>query len=813
VGLIAYVGRADIRRQWRSYAGTALLLALAAGLSLFALAGARRTQSSYPRLLRAGNASTLAVINPGYFDPGLNASIAALPQVVQSRTYVSFEVKVLVDGVPDFSQALEATGTIDGRFFDQDRFAPTQGRRPDSAKPDEVAVNELAARRYGYHMGQRLELGTYGVDQPLDAAFVANPTRPKLTTSATIVGIGVFPDEVLQDEGDRTTRMLLTPAFSRAAIEHVTYGVQGLVLAHGDADIAAVQDQVNRDAPPGTIAYRVTSVDVLHALRAVRPLSLALAVFGVLVGLAGLVLVSQALARAIRHQRDVRAGLRSMGARQRAIAAAGMAGPVVAIVSGAALAVVLAVALSPLMPAGPVRKVEAHPGFDLDATVMGVGALAIVLTLLVAIVVVSLLEAPERVAGRAHAWRRPSWIITRATGASMGPAAVAGLRFALEPGGGPSAAPTRSVMVGAAVAVTALVGSVTFGASFTNLVDHPRLYGWSGDAVLSAGTGYGNIPLDGARAILDHDPAVQAWSGTYFGVDQIDGLDTPLLGMDPGAALLPVVLRGRNLEQAKEIVLGAATASTLGKDIDDRVTLSGAGAPHTLRVVGIASFPAIGAVHTAHTALGNGALVEHQLVPGYDADITGQMHGDFGPRAIFVRFRPGTNAAAELAHLKETTAPLDVVGGLDVLPVQRPAEITTSSSVANLPTVLAGTLGLAALTSLALALGAAVRRRRHELAVLMAIGFTGRQLAGTVSWLATTTIAVGLLVGVPVGVVVGRSLWRLFAGTLDVVDTPGVPVLALAAIAGVAIILANAIAAVPGRWARRVGTAGLLRAE
>ena len=812
MGLLTYVGRADIRRQWRSYAGIALLLGLSAGLSLFAIAGARRTQSSYPRFLRAANASTLIVAEVGYFDPDVAASIAALPQVVQSRTFLAFQVNVLVDGVPDPSQVFEGSGTIDGRFFDQDRFAPTDGRRPDPAKLDEVAVNELAASRYGYHVGQRLELGTYG-DAQLDAAFFANPTPPDLTTAVTVVGIGVFPDEVLQDEGDRETRMLLTPAFSREAIAYVTYGVQGLVLAHGDADIAAVQDQINSEAPPEGVVYRVTSEDVTHALRAVRPLSLALAVFGALVGIAGLVLVSQSLARAMRQQRDVRAALRSIGARPRPVACAGLVGPVVALVSGTALAVVVAVALSPFMPAGPVRKVEAHPGFELDATVIGVGVLVIVLVLLVGMLVVSYLEAPERVARRARAVRRPAWIVARAAGAGMSPATVAGLRFALEPGGGESAAPTRSVMIGAAVAVAALVGSVTFGASFTNLVDHPRLYGWSGDAVLLSGTGYGNIPFDQARAILDQDPAVEAWSGAYFGAGPIDGVDTPLLGMDTGAALLPVVLRGRNLEQANEIVLGGATASRLGRDIGDRVTLSGGGSSRVLTVVGIATFPAIGAVHASHTALGTGALVEHELVPGYDTDITGQMHGDFGPNAIFMRFAPGTSAVAELTHLTETTAPLASFAGLDVLPVQRPAEITTSSSVANLPTVLAGMLGLAALTSLALALGTAVRRRRHELAVLKTIGFTGRQLAGSVSWLATTTIAVGLLVGVPLGVVVGRSLWKAFAGQLDVVDMPSVPALAIAAIVVMSVILANAIAAVPGRWARRVATAGLLRAD
>ena len=94
-----------------------------------------------------------------------------------------------------------------------------------------------------------------------------------------IVGIGLFPDEVLQDDGDRTTRMLLTPAFTRQAEAYETYSLQGLVLAHGYADIDAIERRVSDLVPPGTTTFRVTSVDEFHALRAIRPLAIALGLF------------------------------------------------------------------------------------------------------------------------------------------------------------------------------------------------------------------------------------------------------------------------------------------------------------------------------------------------------------------------------------------------------------------------------------------------------------------------------------------------------------------------------------------------------
>ena len=43
--------RADVRRRWRALVSLALLLGLAGGVVLTAAAGARRTDTAYPRLL------------------------------------------------------------------------------------------------------------------------------------------------------------------------------------------------------------------------------------------------------------------------------------------------------------------------------------------------------------------------------------------------------------------------------------------------------------------------------------------------------------------------------------------------------------------------------------------------------------------------------------------------------------------------------------------------------------------------------------------------------------------------------------------
>jgi ABC-type lipoprotein release transport system permease subunit len=806
-----YLARADVRSHWRRYAGIAVLVALMCGLSLFSIAGARRTQSSYPRYLARTRASTMSVTS-SIFDPNQTDAIAKLPEVEQSRTYVGINAFGLVNGRPEQTRAAEPTGTSDGRFFDQDEFVATHGRRPAPTRLTEIAVNEHAASEFGYHVGDHIEFGLYDLRQ-LTPAFFKSPTPPQATVTATIVGIGVFPDEVLQDESDRTARVLFTPAFTRAYARYRTYSVQGLILRHGDRDVAAVKRRVTQLLPPGAVEFRVTSVDLFHAQQAVRPLSVALSAFGIITGFAGLVLVVQALARVLRVQRADRAVVRAIGATPEALVVGAAIGPSIAVAGGTILAVLLAFVGSVLMPLGPVRRLERTHPMTFDTTVLALGGLIFAALLVAAIVTIAIAERPQRLAAR-RANPRPARTVAAALAAGLRPTAVTGLRFAFENDGeGAVSASTRSVMAGAALALAALIAAITFGASLRALVDHPRLYGWSGDAVVSAANGYGVLPRDEAGAILARDPAVEAWSGAYFGAARVEGRDTPLLGMDAGDALLPPMLSGRPLAATDEIVLGAATASSIHKHIGDIVTFAGAGAPQRLRIVGIATFPSLGAIHTAHPSLGVGALVAHQEVPGYDRDITGAPVGDKGPRVIFVRFRRGTSATAEIAHVKQITAPLRSIGGLDVVPVERPAEITSSRSASGAPIVLGTALGIAALISLGLALTGVARRRRRDVAILRTLGFTGRDLNVTFTWLATSIIVVGLLVGVPLGVIAGRALWNAYARRLDVIAAPDVPVAIVAALAAAAIVVANVLTVLPSRIAQRFDVAPQLRPE
>ena len=202
---------------------------------------------------------------------------------------------------------------------------------------------------------------------------------------------------------------------------------------------------------------------------------------------------------------------------------------------------------------------------------------------------------------------------------------------------------------------------------------------------------------------------------------------------------------------------------------------------------------------------------------------------DSGPNAILVRLRPGVSQAAGLASLQQITSAYDklthspqIVAKIgpealelvaNVLPVQRPAEIVNYKSMGTMPAILAGGVAAGAVAALGLALVASVRRRRRDLALLKTLGFTRRQLAATIAWQSTVLAAGGVVIGVPVGVAAGRWLWIVFARSLSAVPDPVIPAASVALAALAALILANLVAALPGRAAARTPAALLLRAE
>jgi ABC-type antimicrobial peptide transport system permease subunit len=405
---------------------------------------------------------------------------------------------------------------------------------------------------------------------------------------------------------------------------------------------------------------------------------------------------------------------------------------------------------------------------------------------------------------------------------------VAGLRFALEPGRGRTAVPVRSVLAGAVLAVIVVAATLTFGASLSYLVARPALYGWNFSYALYSTDGWGPFPPSLVTPVLHRDRLIAASTGVYFLTAQIDGQTVPGILSPTRPAVGPQILSGTGLDGPGDIVLGRGTLAQLHKRVGDDVTVQLGPVIHDarLKIVGTAALPALGDTLGIHPSLATGAILPTSVVSHAALDEAGP---ESGPNAIFVRIRPGVSQAAGLRSLQQianyynqvTHSPriVDQAGAealelqANVLPVQRPAEIVNYKSMGTVPLILAGGVAAGTVAALGLTLVASVRRRRRDLALLKTLGFTRGQLAAAVAWQSTVVAVVGLVIGVPLGIAAGRWLWLAFARELSAVPDPVVPAASIALAAVAALVLANLVAAVPGRQAARTPAALLLRAE
>jgi hypothetical protein len=73
-------------------------------------------------------------------------------------------------------------------------------------------------------------------------------------------------------------------------------------------------------------------------------------------------------------------------------------------------------------------------------------------------------------------------------------------------------------------------------------------------------------------------------------------------------------------------------------------------------------------------------------------------------------------------------------------------------------------------------------------------------------------VAVGIVVGIPVGTLIGRALWQAFARHIQVASRPAAPWLVAALVLSAALLLANLLALGAARHARRLEVAETLRA-
>ena len=834
-----YHFRATFRQRWSGYLSIVLLVGLVGGVAMGSIAGARRTQSTFPSYLTATKASNLQLhtqtVTDQFGTDKLIGKLARLPHVQQVADAPSLLViplgpngKALPSAFND--NDVTEVGSVGGMYFSQDRVTVVQGRMADPASTDEMVATAEAAQISGWHLGETVPFGAYSLQQVNTATFNPLTATPHLRFSAKLVGIVVFSSQVVDDDVDRfPTTVLMTPALTGYLSASATYPTYGLRLDTGNRAVPSVEREIVGALPPGsTYSFHLASVVEGQVERATKPEAIALGVFGAIAGLAALLIGAQAISRRLWANRGDLDVLRSLGADTPTMAADAMLGPLCALFLGALLAVGIAVAFSPFMPIGPARQVDPSPGIAFDWTVLLSGLAVLSLGLGGLTVVLAIRGATRRDHERRESVRR-SRVVDVAARSALPEPALAGLRFSLERGQGRTAVPVRSALTGAVLAVAVLVATLTFGGSLATLDSHPALYGWNWSYAINSPGSQDVPPVVGH--LLNGDPEVAAWTGYTFGNVEMNGLTVPALLTRAHADLDPPILTGHAVDANNQLVLGSATLAALHKKLGDTVMVS-YGAPKDapvyvppspMVIVGTATMPAIGGSGQLHTSMGTGALLPTGLEPAaFKRALTQPDPNLNGPTMDVVRLKSGATLAAGRASLQRIVDAADKVMAADpngqgntyaLLSVQRPAEIVNYQSTGATPALLAIGLAAGALVALGLTLAASVRRRRRDLALFKTFGFTHGQLAAAVASQASVVAVIGILVGVPVGIIVGRWLWIVFANTINAVPSPSVSVVDVLGVALGTLVLANLAAFIPSRMAARTPTALVLRAE
>jgi cell division protein FtsX len=142
-----------------------------------------------------------------------------------------------------------------------------------------------------------------------------------------------------------------------------------------------------------------------------------------------------------------------------------------------------------------------------------------------------------------------------------------------------------------------------------------------------------------------------------------------------------------------------------------------------------------------------------------------------------------------------------------------PASIKSVSRVRAIPFVLAAVLAALALLTVGHVMLTSMRSRRRDLAILRSLGADRGWITRAVHWQATVLTVLPVIVGIPLGIVIGRLVFVAFADSMGAVNDAAIPMLSIAVGAVAVVALANGVAAMVSQRTRRQEPALLLQSE
>jgi hypothetical protein len=797
--------RGRFRQHWKSWLALGLLVAVAGGSVLAAAAAARRTAAAFPEF----------AVRHGY--DVIVYSGQPLPQLARLPHVAS--VTPVLAPFSDVPRCASCRSPIDASNLLINEVPPRQlprmmtllsGRMPDQSDPGEVLASFTLAQENGVRIGSviRVQLGSPAQLRggPADPSPVMHPA---LRVVGIVAAESEFPSGAIPHYDLYATTAFAAAVNHRAALLS-TYYVR---LVHGAADLAGFDSQLRPLHVYGTYDLDAAA-DAVEG--SIRPQVIGWYVLAGLAALAALAVIGQAMARQAATERGDHPALSALGVRPREFVLLDLLRALLIGAAGAAGAVLVAVLVSPLTPVGEARSAVPSPGGrSFDPVVLPLGALGV----LAAVTAVSAWPAVRyaRLPRSRPQWHAASVAVAAGRAAALAglpTTALIGIRHVLERGR--DGQPVGTALLGTVMAVAALCATAVFGASLTHLVSSPALYG-APFQVYFAGDGEPGSQAVVTGPLLDSlrkDAAIEQITVGAFVEVNVNGSHVRTIAMTPlrGPALLSAV-DGRPPTGDRDIMLGVATMHATGARLGGtvRVTVSDpAGVLHEarFRVIGRASLNA----GTGGGSLGNGAVmttsafIGAQCPPGSGQSACQRAVRSGMASEVLVRAATGPAGSAALArHIRQYRSLTYRPG--------KPIVLVNFGESVNFPLLFGVALSVFGVATLLHLLLVSVARRRSEAGLLKVLGFIRRQVAAVVCWQATTVALVGIAVGAPAGIAVGRVLWRVFATNFGVVPVAVIePVLITALAAGV-LAAANLLAAVPALLAARSHPARLLRAE
>jgi hypothetical protein len=774
------------RARWRSLLVVALMVGLTGGFASAAIAGARRSASSPSRFHEEGRSRDL-------FVSGADEKPEPLDLLLEGPLVEDHLDLVFVFASPDPEEDSFFFAPTDPGGVQIERGVLLDGRRADPTDPDELVLSEVGARQYGLGPGDTLELMTLSPEQAaavFEGVEPSSPDGPLLRMR--VVGVVRIGSD-LAARPDEPTPVVFTPAFLDRYRDTVGLGTASHMVRLVDSP-----DAIGRFTDALERAYADTTqlgFDVRQGERvladSIAVITAALVALALVVAIAGVVWVAAAAARQQRLSAEDVEVLRVLGSTraERRMLVVGTVAP--ALLAGVMLAPAVAIALSPLFPVGLARRFDPDPGLHADVTVLVAGSLVLLFVLGVA-ATMSGARLIDQTARREAGHLREPGPIDRAA-RWLGPAPATGVRFALLAPRTISV-PVRPALVGACLGVLGLVGMAVVGTSLDRLVDTPARWGTTWDVAISPDE------LDRERVLDDRDIGAAA-VGRFDEQVTLDGRETLATTLDPVRGdLAPTVIEGREPRGDDEVAVGRDTLDNLGVSIGALVDIAGRSSTREeFRVVGVVLFPTI----DLSLPLADGATF---TLEGGDRLVLGDPNrDDAGFERLLIRWAPGVDHDAALRRLRDRVTRVD-------LPIA-PPEVNGLRDVRLFPAAAAAGLVVLGVISTGHALAVTVQRRRVELGVLSALGFTPRQRRLVIAAQATAVACVALVLGIPLGAVAGRLIWSTIAGSMGVATDAAFPVGLFAAGALAVMVVLNLIGVIPARSAGRLSVAEALRSE